>query len=353
MLKGYKKFAKTLGNRINVITLQQNYNLRLQRLMTDINQKEKWTQDELYDFLTSNDVTITRLSDLMGMTIGMVASNFKHHVTRHGKPRSFNYQQTAKLNEALQQLAKNMRQCLLRYAGTEQKKGNLGKVYYPILRQQMNDGVGQYFNLVSLTFRVLGWNRTKKRNVLECNKENSKVSGCITAQEAELINKEILAVAGMLESHEIVCTSVNDGDGASKENVTTEPPRRNRPRSEKGLKNAAAYGSRRHHSATTEQAFDSKAMPWDNTALSLPERSRLFRKQYTGGVLLFRVNGGYTAEGDDALLLQQMDSSIVPYTDVETDLVTAWMDNEQMSNILPRIIAHDKRVMFTDMYVNS
>lgn len=321
--------------------------------MTDIIQKEKWTQDELYDFLTSNDVTISRLSDLMGMTVGMVASNFKHHLTRHGKPRSFNYQQTVKLNEALQQLAKNMRQSMLRYAGTEQKKGNLGKVYYPVLREQMKDGVGQYFNLVSLTFRVLGWNRTKKRNVLESNKENSKVSGCITAQEAELINKEILAVAGMLESHEIVCTSVNDGDGASKENVTTEPPRRNRPRSEKGLKNAAAYGSRRRCSATTEKTFESPSYPWDDTSLHLQERSRLWREQNPGGVLMFRVNGGYTVEGDDARLVHEIDNTISPYTNVETGLVTSWMDDEQMSKILPRLEAQDRHVMFTDMYAKE
>lgn len=318
--------------------------------MTDINQKEKWTQDELYDFLTSNDVTITRLSDLMGMTIGMVASNFKHHVTRHGKPRSFNYQQTSKLNEAIQQLAKNIRQCMLRYAGTEQKKGNLGKVYYPALREQMNDGVGQYFNLVSLTQRVLGWNRTKKRNVLESSKENSKASGCITAQEADLINKEILAVAGMLDSHEIVCTAVNDGNGTSEENVTTAPPRRNHPRSEKGLQNAAAYGSRRRHSATTDQSFGSKAMPWDDTSLPLPERSRLFREQFPGGVLLFRVNGGYTVEGDDALLVQEIDNTISPYTNMETGLVTVWMDGDAFAHILPRLIAHDKRVNITNMY---
>lgn len=321
--------------------------------MTDIIQKEKWTQDELYDFLTSNDVTITRLSDLMGMTIGMVASNFKHHVTRHGKPRSFNYQQTVKLNEALQQLAKNMRQCMLRYAGTEQKKGNLGKIYYPALRQQMNDGVGQYFNLVSLTQRVLGWNRTKKRNVLESNKENSKASGCITAQEAELINKEILAVAGMLESHEIVCTAVNDGDGTPAEEVTAEPLRRNHPRSEKGLQNAAAYGSRRRRSATTEQTFESPANSWDDTSLSLQERSRLFRERYAQGLLMFRVNGGYTVEGDDARLVSEIDSSITPYTDLSSGMTTAYMDSEQMSNILPRLIAMDRRVMFTDMYVGE
>lgn len=320
--------------------------------MTDIIQKEKWTQDELYDFLTSNDVTITRLSDLMGMTIGMVASNFKHHLTRHGKPRSFNYQQTVKLNEALQQLAKNMRQCMLRYAGTEQKKGNLGKVYYPALRQQMNDGVGQYFNLVSLTQRVLGWNRTKKRNVLESSKENSKVSGCITAQEAELINKEILAVAGMLESHEIVCTAVNNGDGTPTEEVTAAPLRRNHPRSEKGLQKAAAYGSRRR-SATTEQAFESPAYPWDDTSLPLQERSRLFRERYAQGLLMFRVNSGYTVEGDDASLVNEIDSSITPYTDLSSGMTTAYMDSEQMSNILPRLIAMDRRVMFTDMYVGE
>ena len=321
--------------------------------MTDIIQKEKWTQDELYDFLTSNDVTISRLSDLMGMTVGMVASNFKHHLTRHGKPRSFNYQQTVKLNEALQQLAKNMRQSMLRYAGTEQKKGNLGKVYYPALREQMKDGVGQYFNLVSLTFRVLGWNRTKKRNVLESNKENSKVSGCITAQEAELINKEILAVAGMLESHEIVCTAVNDVNGTSEENETTAPSHRNHPRSEKGRQNAAAYGSRRRCSATTEQTFESPSYPWDNTSLHLQERSRLYREQYAQGVLLFRVNGGYTVEGDDTRLVSEIDGSIHPYTDAASGMTTAYMDSEQMSNILPRLIAQDRHVMFTDMYAKE
>ena len=318
--------------------------------MTDINQKEKWTQDELYDFLTSNDVTITRLANLMGMTIGMVASNFKHHATRHGKPRSFNYQQTVKLNEALQQLAKNMRQCLLRYAGTGHKEGNLGKVYYPALREQINDGVGQYFNLVALTHRVLGWNRTKKRNVLECNEESSKASGRITAQEADLINKEILAVAGMLESHEIVCTAANDGDATPADNDSTTPARRNHPRSEKGLQNAAAYGSRRRKATTIEQAFESKAQPWDDVSLTLQERTRLVRERWPNGILFFRVNGGYTLEGDDARFAESIDGRISPYTDAASGLTTAYMDEDVLQSVLPKMVSQDKHIVFTDMY---
>lgn len=318
--------------------------------MIDNNQKEKWTQDELYEFLTNNDVIITRLGDLMGMTISMVASNFKHHVTRHGKPRSFNYQQVIKLNGALQQMAMNMRKCLLRYAGTEQKKGNLGKIYYPVLREQMNDGVGQYFNLVALTNRVLGWNRTKKRNVLECNRENSKVSGCITGQEAELINKEILAVAGMLESHEIVCTTANNGEDSVEDTNPNVSPRRNHPRSEQGRQKAAAYGSRRRSPAVIEKTFENNKYPWDDTKLSMIDRSRLLHEQWPNGMLLFRVDGGYTAEGEDALYISNVDKELKPFSDSSSGLTTLFMGRDAMARILSRFIEDGKRVVITDMY---
>ena len=94
----------------------------------------------------------------------------------------------------------------------------------------------------------------------------------------------------------------------------------------------------------------SPSHPWDDTTLPLQERSRLFRDQFSGGILLFRVNGGYTAEGDGARLVHEIESNIKPYTNLETGLVTAFIDGDAITHILPRLIAQDKRVMFTDMY---
>lgn len=295
------------------------------------------TQDTLFQYITEHNIKLVRLAELTGLSEASINSCFKHQIINKGVPRSFTSQGIKNLNVAIGQLASELRQCLLTFGG-DVFENQRGKIYDRSLVEPIKKGVARYFNINPFLERILGWSKVKKHNTLETN--TGKAHGCITREDADRINAELLSVAGYLSNVEVV-----------PDESPTQSPTPTLPKVE--WAQAQAIETKPDKKKTGKRMEDSSAYPWDDTALPLSERSRLFREQYTGGVLLFRVNGGYTAEGDDALLLQQMDSSIVPYTDVETELVTSWMDNEQMSNILPRIIAHNKRVMFTDMYAKE
>lgn len=301
-------------------------------------EKNEITADDLRKIWEEHNLTITMLASKMGVSEGIVRGCFKHTLNRHGKPLRFSKTNLEKLNAAMDQIAQELRNSIITFGSDKTYTNQLGNTYDPGTLESINH-LGTYFNMKKMVMRVLGWTEAKRFTVLSV--KNSPVYGNVTREDIVRINTELLAVAGVLSSSEVVAeesptqshtTTLPKGDGAQAQVAETKTDKKQ-------------TGKR------TEVALS--AYPWDDTALLLSERSRLFREQFPGGVLLFRVNGGYTAEGDDALLLQQMDSSIVPYTDVETELVTAWMDNEQMSNILPRIISHNKRVMFTDMYAKE
>ena len=268
-------------------------------------------------------MTTVMISKKMGVSETIVGGCFRHALNRHGKPLIFSQANIVRLNAAIQQIAVELRQSVITFGSDETFTNSRGKTYdpgtVPTIRR-----LGEFFNLTALTYRLLGWKNNRKNMVL--GSKSSPVHGNVTKEDVDRINAELLSVAGVLSSYEVV---------ADESPAQTAETKTDKKQTGKRIEVA------------------SSAYPWDDTTLSLSERSRLFRKQFPGGVLLFCVNGGYTAEGDDARLVQEIDNTIVPYTDVETGLVTAWMDDEQMSNILPRIIVQDKRVMFTDMYANS
>ncbi len=289
------------------------------KLQQNSMEKVKISSDTLYKFLTEHNVKQVRIAEKMGISVASLTSCFKHQLINNGVPRNFTVQNINRMNVAISQIAAELRMCLLTFGSDKTYTNQRGVTYDPALVAPLKR-IGKYMNLTALVARVLGWNQDKKETTIVS--PSSKNYGNITREDADRINAELLSVAGVLSSYEVVA------DESPTQTAETKTDKK-----QKG-----------------KRMEDSSAYPWDDTALPLPERSRLFREQFPGGVLLFRVNGGYTAEGDDALLLQQIDSTISPYNNVETGLVTAWMDGDAFAYILPRLIAHDKRVMFTDMY---
>ena len=275
--------------------------------------------DFLYKFLGEHDMTTVMISKKMGVSETIVGGCFRHALNRHGKPLIFSQANIVRLNAAIQQIAVELRQSVITFGSDETFTNSRGKTYdpgtVPTIRR-----LGEFFNLTALTDRLLGWKNNRKNMVL--GSKSSPVHGNVTKEDVDRINAELLSVAGVLSSYEVV---------ADESQAQTAETKTDKIQTGKRMEDKPAY-------------------PWDDTSLPLPERSRLFRKQYTGGVLLFRVNGGYTAEGDDALLLQQIDNTISPYTNVETGLVTAFIDGDAITHILPHMIMDGKRVMFTDMY---
>ena len=259
-------------------------------------ERKKISQDEIYNYLLTHDVKVIRLAELMGKTPSVINSNFLHHKNAHGNPRRFSVENIRQLNDALHVIAGELRGCMLTF-GTEQSYTNkYGRTYDPGMIKPLNR-IGELLHLTSLMNRLLGWKEGKKRNVL--SDKTSKVYGNISEADVMTINAEVLAIAGVLEGVEVV----------------------------------------------------PDANAFDDTSLSLSERTRLLRLEDAYSVLLFRVNGGYIAEGDDAKLINSINKRIVPYTDPATGMTIAYVSNSMLDDILPHFIISDRRLVFTDMYV--
>ena len=67
-------------------------------------EKTQITQDELYRFMQSHNLIITRLGEKIGLGIGSMSACFNHFLA-NGEPRYFTSQSVAKINEALPQMA--------------------------------------------------------------------------------------------------------------------------------------------------------------------------------------------------------------------------------------------------------
>lgn len=164
-------------------------------------QKMKMSQDKLYEFLTAHDVKVIRIAELMGKTPAVIISNFRHHKNAHGNPRCFSVENIKQLNDALAVIAKEMRGCVLNFGTPEKYVNRIGKCYDPGLIMPMRR-IGDLMSLTKLTHRLLGWSQNKRESVI--SDATSKAYGCISENDAMVINAELLAVAGVLEGAEIV-----------------------------------------------------------------------------------------------------------------------------------------------------
>ena len=167
-------------------------------------EKVKVSSETLLKYLTDHNVKLARLAELMGISGASLTSCFKHQIINKGVPRQFTAQNLERMNEALPQLASELRGSMLIFGTGETRTGQKGKVYDSALVDQMKR-IGQYMNLTALVYRVLGWSQDKKESILVT--KNSKVHGNITREDADLINTELLSVAGVLSSYEVIANN--------------------------------------------------------------------------------------------------------------------------------------------------
>ena len=288
-------------------------------------EKVKVSQDVLYQFLMEHGIKLVRLAELTGLSEASINSCFKHQLINNGTPRVFTRQALLKMTEALEQIANALRGSVLKFGSDQVYTNQRGATYDPALVEPLKK-IGCYMNLTALVERVLGWNQKKKENVLVTR--SSKAYGTISEADATAINNELLAVAGVLSSYEVVGDVSGNGSTQAAESKEDNKGKRTR----------------------MEQSFESKAYPWDDTSLTLQERTRLVRERWPNGILFFRVNGGYTLEGDDARFAESIDGRIYSYTDAASGQITAYMDEEVLQSVLPKMISQYKCIAFTDMY---
>ena len=169
-------------------------------------EKIKVTQDELYQYLLEHDVKILRLSELMGTGDTMVTSCFKHSLDRLGVPRRFTAKSISLINQVLPQLASELRRSVLHYGSDQTYTNSHGHAYDPGQIEPIKD-LGRYLNITGLTNRLLGWSQNKKSSVL-CRPKAINY-GNITKEDVTRINTEILSIAAVLDSYELVIDNDN------------------------------------------------------------------------------------------------------------------------------------------------
>ncbi len=167
--------------------------------------KVEVSQDTLYQYMLTHGIILSRLAELIGKSPEMVMSCFKHHKDGRGKSRYFSHANIVAINKALPMIADELRARLLTFGSKQTYTNQRGATYDPALVGPIKE-IGKYLNITALVKRLLGWSKGKKSAVLV--QASGKAYGCVSEADVVAINYELLAVAGVLSSYEVVA----DGD---------------------------------------------------------------------------------------------------------------------------------------------
>ena len=172
-------------------------------------EKVQVTQDFLYAYLKEHGVTDSCIARHMDVKPAFVNSTFLHHKDNYGVPRRFTKNTLPKLNQALWSVADELRQHVIQFGSSEMFTNRLGTTYDPGTMPSIRE-LSQYFNLTFLCERVLGWNKKRKDDALSSPK--TKRYGRISKDDVDRINAELLSVAGVLSSYEVVADDSSSSD---------------------------------------------------------------------------------------------------------------------------------------------
>ncbi len=293
--------------------------------MNDNTSKVQVSQDTLYQYLIDHDVKLARLAELMGVSASLVSACFKHNKGVDGLPRNFTAKALPKLNAALGEFAELLRSHVLTFGSPETFTNQRGNTYDPALVEPMKR-VGELMNITAVTTRLLGWSKDRKESVLVS--PSSKVYGCISREDVDRINAELLSVAGVLSSYEVAAMESPD------------------KQVDKPIK-------------TKQETPLQELNPWDDTALDLRERFRLFYEAHPDGILFFRVDSAYkaapdyTVAFDHADLLAKAFREVHPWTDVATGITTAVMEEPTFNRVASMLTANRQHYDVTPMYAQE
>lgn len=164
-----------------------------------IMEKIEVTQDELKTFFDKHCFILSAIADKMGVTDGIVGNCFSRTLNRHGKPLSFSKKNIELMNMALQQISEELSMSKLKCSddGSTRRFINDDPSIIESLRK-----ISQYIKLRGMTYNVLGWGSRKCESNIKLKGPNPHVH--LKKEEIELINNEILTVAGSLAKWELV-----------------------------------------------------------------------------------------------------------------------------------------------------
>ncbi len=170
-------------------------------------EKVKVSQDYLYEFLKEHNMTIAMIAKKMGASESIVRNSFQRNPNRHGNAMCFSAANLLKLNSALEEIADELRESVVAFGSDQMFTNQRGTTYDPGTLPGLQR-VGEYFNMKALTERLLGWNKTKRDITLSV--KSSPMYGRVTQADVNLINTELLAVAGVLSSYQVVADEATD-----------------------------------------------------------------------------------------------------------------------------------------------
>ena len=165
-------------------------------------EKIRISTDTLYKYLVEHNFILSVLSDYMKVSNSILMASFRHDLNRCGKPTNFSVPNLRRLNNALAVIADDLRKCVLVFGSDKMFTNQYGRTYDPGMIEAMKNGAGKFFKLRGMTERLLGWNKGKWGLTMYSLK--SAIYGNITRDDTDRINAELLAVAGVLSSYEVV-----------------------------------------------------------------------------------------------------------------------------------------------------
>ena len=164
-------------------------------------EKVNVSQDFLYEYLKEHNMTIMMIAKKMGASESVVRNSLQRNPNRHGNAMRLSAANLLKLNSALEEIADELRGCLVTFGSDKMFTNQRGTTYDPGTLPALQR-VGEYFNMKALTERLLGWNKTKRDITLSV--KSSPMYGRVTKEDIDRINAELLAVAGVLSNYEVV-----------------------------------------------------------------------------------------------------------------------------------------------------
>lgn len=280
------------------------------------------SQDTLYQYLTEHNVKMARIAELIGKSEATVSSCFRHCKDMSGRPRRFTPAAISSLNAALKSIATSLRLNILTFGSPETFTNQRGNTYDPALVEPLKK-IGELMNITALTARLLGWSKDRKEGVLVS--PSAKIYGCISREDVNRINAELLSVAGVLSSYEVV-----SDDGAINPDKQDNKP----------------IKTKKINKGTPAPVCNE----WDDTTVDLWARYAAFHRLFPDGLIAFTVCGGFTVCEDDARLLAHTDTTLKPYTDPVTCHVTLHMDAAKWQQIRRAWNDGDEMVAESPMY---
>ena len=301
--------------------------------------KVQVTSDTLYQYLLEHNFTISLLSKYMGVSNGIVCNSFQHVPNRLGKPMKFSAANLERLNAALPQIADDLRRATITFGSDQTFTNSWGNTYDPATREAVL-AVGNYFKITPFLFRVLGWKKGKRDMILVSTK--SPVYGQVSQDDVNRINAELLSVAGVLSSYEVVEQNPDKQEPETPRaiNLEKQADKPTKTKKEKGTPAQAPLPLREGQGVGL----------WDDTTLDLWERYAAFHRLFPDGLIAFAVNDGFTVCEEDARLLARVDTTLKPYTDPTTGHVTLYMDAAKWQQIRRAWDDGDEMVAESPMY---